>query len=86
LIYLLLFAGVWFSISLRGIQLTHFTHMFALLRTSAQADKNQISSFQALCTGLSARVGTGNLAGVAVAISLGGSGAVFWMWVIAILG
>ncbi|RZF86531.1 alanine:cation symporter family protein [Pseudoalteromonas sp. CO325X] len=86
LIYLLLFAGVWFSISLRGIQLTYFTHMFALLRTSAQADKNQISSFQALCTGLSARVGTGNLAGVAVAISLGGSGAVFWMWVIAILG
>ncbi|MFQ3266013.1 MAG: AGCS family alanine or glycine:cation symporter, partial [Colwellia sp.] len=53
---------------------------------SSKSDKSGISSFQALCTGLSARVGTGNLAGVAMAISLGGSGAVFWMWVIALLG
>lgn len=60
--------------------------MFSLARHSTCADSNGISSFQALCTGLSARVGTGNLAGVAMAISLGGSGAVFWMWVIALLG
>ena len=57
-----------------------------MLKGSSKCDKNNISSFQALCTGLCARVGTGNLAGVAVAISLGGSGAIFWMWVIAILG
>ncbi|MBQ4850173.1 sodium:alanine symporter family protein [Pseudoalteromonas sp. MMG012] len=86
LIYVLLFAGVWFSYKLNVIQIRQFRHMFSLLRGSNKAEKEGISSFQALCTGLSARVGTGNLAGVAVAISLGGSGAIFWMWVIAILG
>ncbi|NOU52240.1 alanine:cation symporter family protein [Pseudoalteromonas sp. JBTF-M23] len=86
LIYILLFAGVWFSARLGLIQLRQFTHMFKLLKSSGNADKEKVSSFQALCTGLSARVGTGNLAGVAVAISLGGSGAIFWMWVIALLG
>ncbi|MBQ4811848.1 sodium:alanine symporter [Pseudoalteromonas luteoviolacea] len=86
LIYVLLFAGVWFSVKLRFIQLRDFTHMFKLLKQDGQSDPKGISSFQALCTGLSARVGTGNLAGVAMAISLGGSGAVFWMWVIALLG
>lgn len=86
LIYILLFTGIWFSVRLKLIQIFKFKHMFSLLKGSSQCDKNDISSFQALCTGLSARVGTGNLAGVAVAISLGGSGAIFWMWVIAILG
>lgn len=86
LIILLIAAGLWFSFSLKFIQFSHFRHMLALLVTSAKSDKGQISSFQALCTGLSARVGTGNLAGVAVAVSLGGPGAVFWMWVIAMLG
>ncbi|TQF66779.1 alanine/glycine:cation symporter family protein [Pseudoalteromonas luteoviolacea] len=86
LIYVLLFAGVWFSVRLRLIQLREFTHMFKLLKKEGKSDPQGISSFQALCTGLSARVGTGNLAGVAMAISLGGSGAVFWMWVIALLG
>ncbi|GAA5130838.1 alanine/glycine:cation symporter family protein [Thalassotalea piscium] len=86
LIYLLLFAGFWFSYKLRLIQVFQFKHMFSVMKGSTQSDKSGISSFQALCTGLSARVGTGNLAGVAMAISLGGSGAVFWMWVIALLG
>lgn len=86
LIYILLFTGVWFSVRLKLIQILKFKHMFSLLKGSSKCDKNDISSFQALCTGLCARVGTGNLAGVAVAISLGGSGAIFWMWVIAILG
>lgn len=86
LIYLLLFAGVWFTVKLGFVQLRHFGYMFSVMKGSTKADKSGISSFQALCTGLSARVGTGNLAGVAMAISLGGSGAVFWMWVIAILG
>ncbi|WP_105169946.1 alanine/glycine:cation symporter family protein [Pseudoalteromonas sp. T1lg23B] len=86
LIYILLFAGVWFSTRLGLIQLRQFTHMFTLLKGSTKASTQEVSSFQALCTGLSARVGTGNLAGVAVAISLGGSGAIFWMWVIALLG
>ncbi|MEP2651640.1 MAG: alanine/glycine:cation symporter family protein, partial [Paraglaciecola sp.] len=86
LIYMLLAAGVWFSVKLGFIQIRHFGHMFSVMKGSNKSDKAGISSFQALCTSLSARVGTGNLAGVAVAISLGGSGAIFWMWVIAILG
>ncbi|WOH36815.1 alanine/glycine:cation symporter family protein [Thalassotalea fonticola] len=86
LIYLLIFAGCWFSFKLRFVQLLQFKYMFTVMKGSTQSDKSGISSFQALCTGLSARVGTGNLAGVAMAISLGGSGAVFWMWVIALLG
>lgn len=86
LVYMLLFAGLWFSLRLRLIQLSGFTHMFGLLKYSRQSDSSGISSFQALCTSLSARVGTGNLAGVAIAISVGGPGAVFWMWIIAFLG
>lgn len=86
LIYMLLFAGFWFSYKLGFLQIRHFGHMFSVMKGSTKSDKSGISSFQALCTSLSARVGTGNLAGVAVAISLGGSGAIFWMWVIAILG
>ncbi len=86
LIFMLVGCGVWFTVRLGGVQLKHFLHMFALLKGSGNATKEGISSFQALCTSLSARVGTGNLAGVAVAISLGGAGAIFWMWVIAFLG
>jgi AGCS family alanine or glycine:cation symporter len=86
LIIMLLACGIWFTVKLGGVQLRHFGHMFSLLKGSTTASKDGISSFQALCTSLSARVGTGNLAGVAVAISLGGSGAIFWMWMIALLG
>lgn len=86
LIVMLLACGIWFTVKLGGVQLRHFGHMFSLLKGSNTATKDGISSFQALCTSLSARVGTGNLAGVAVAISLGGSGAIFWMWMIALLG
>lgn len=86
LIVMLILAGIWFSVKLGFIQIRHFGHMFSVMKGSNKSDAAGISSFQALCTSLSARVGTGNLAGVAVAISLGGSGAVFWMWVIALLG
>lgn len=86
LIVVLLIAGIWFTLKLKFIQLLDFKHMFTLLKGSGKSDTEGISSFQALCTSLSARVGTGNLAGVAVAISLGGAGAIFWMWVIAFLG
>jgi len=91
LIYVLLFAGFWFSYQLKFLQIFNFRHMFSVLKNSSKTDGNStdnsgISSLQALFIGLSARVGTGNLAGVAVAISLGGSGAIFWMWVIALLG
>ena len=86
LVYLLIIAGVWFTSRLGFVQLRDFGHMFHLLANSRRSDAQGISSFQALCTSLSARVGTGNLAGVAIAITVGGPGAVFWMWVIALLG
>ncbi len=86
LIYLLVAAGLWFSWRLGALQVRHFGHAFSLLKNSTKEDASGISSFQALCTSLSARVGNGNLAGVAFAISVGGAGAVFWMWVIAFLG
>ncbi|MEC7632782.1 MAG: alanine/glycine:cation symporter family protein [Pseudomonadota bacterium] len=86
LIIMLLACGIWFTVKLGGVQLRHFGHMFSLLKGSNTSTKDGISSFQALCTSLSARVGTGNLAGVAVAISLGGAGAIFLILIIARLG
>ncbi|WJG08019.1 alanine/glycine:cation symporter family protein [Aliiglaciecola sp. LCG003] len=83
---MLVLGGLWFTFKLGFVQIRHFGHMFSIMKGSQKSDKSGISSFQALCTSLSARVGTGNLAGVAVAISLGGSGSIFWMWMIAILG
>ena len=86
LIWLLVGAGLYFTVRLGAIQFIHFSHAFGVLRGSRQADCSGISSFQALCTSLAARVGTGNIAGVAVAITLGGPGAIFWMWAIALVG
>lgn len=86
LIPMLVFVGFWFTFKLGFVQFRHFGHMFSVMKGSLKSSGDGISSFQALCTSLSARVGTGNLAGVAVAISLGGAGAIFWMWMIALLG
>lgn len=86
LIWLLAGVGLYFTLRLGLIQFRHFGHVFSVLRGSRHSDAAGISSFQALCTSLAARVGTGNIAGVAVAITLGGPGAIFWMWVIALVG
>jgi AGCS family alanine or glycine:cation symporter len=86
LVYLLVGVGIYFTLRLGFIQFRHFGHMFSVLKNSRKADKAGISSFQALCTSLAARVGTGNMAGVAVALTAGGPGAIFWMWLIAMLG
>ncbi|WP_367105893.1 alanine/glycine:cation symporter family protein [uncultured Psychrobacter sp.] len=87
LMFLLIGAGIYFTIVTRFIQFRHFGHMWSLLRASNQGRKDGgISSFEALMTSLAARVGTGNLAGVAIAIYLGGPGAVFWMWMTALVG
>ncbi|RJG40020.1 alanine/glycine:cation symporter family protein [Motilimonas pumila] len=86
LIVLLIGAGIFFTVRLGFIQFRHFGHTFSVLKNSRKSDKAGISSFQALSTSLAARVGVGNMGGVAVAIYLGGPGAVFWMWVIAIIG
>lgn len=86
LVYILIGTGVYLTFRLAFIQFRHFFHTFTVMRGSRKSDKEGISSFQAFSTSLAARVGTGNLAGVAIAITIGGPGAVFWMWLIAILG
>ena len=86
LVYLLLGAGVYFTLRSRFVQIRYFFHAWKITLKSRQTDKQQISSFQALCTSMAAHVGTGNLAGVAIAIYIGGPGAVFWMWLVALLG
>ena len=88
LIVLLLGCAVWFTIKTRFVQFRMFREMVQLLGDSIDKKdgKKQISSFQAFAISLASRVGTGNLAGVATAIAVGGPGAIFWMWVIALLG
>jgi AGCS family alanine or glycine:cation symporter len=86
LLYPLLLIGLYFTIRSRFVQLRYFSHMFKLLKNSRGGAKDGISSFQAFSTSLAARVGTGNMAGVAVAIYLGGPGAIFWMWMTALVG
>lgn len=86
LVYILVGVGLLFTVKLGFIQFRYFRHTFLVLRNSRSGSDSGISSFQALCTSLAARVGTGNMAGVAIAITAGGPGAIFWMWVIAMLG
>ncbi len=85
LIYLCLGAGLYFSVRTRFLQVRYLKHMFQLM-SEGTSSKAGISSFQALAISLSGRVGTGNIAGVATAIAIGGPGAVFWMWTVAFLG
>ncbi len=85
LIYLCLGAGIYFSLITRFIQVRYIGQMPKLLFGGSASAKG-VSPFQAFAMAVSGRVGTGNIAGVATAIALGGPGAVFWMWVIAFLG
>ncbi|TCS93639.1 alanine/glycine:cation symporter family protein [Hazenella coriacea] len=86
LVVLLIGAGFFFSARLRFVQFRNIGEMFRLLGEGASHKKNGISSFQAFCVSTASRVGVGNIAGVALAISTGGPGAVFWMWLIAMIG
>ncbi|HEY0207573.1 sodium:alanine symporter family protein [Acerihabitans sp.] len=86
LIYLLIGTGLWFTLRSGFIQFHHFGHMFSILKGSGRADGAGISPFQALCTTLAARIGCGNLTGVAFSLVIGGPGAIFWMWLAAFIG
>ncbi|WP_249678896.1 alanine/glycine:cation symporter family protein [Pseudomonas abieticivorans] len=86
LILLIVGLGSYFTIRSRFVQLRHFFHMFAVFRDSLKSSAGQLSSFQALMLSLAGRVGAGNIAGVGIAVTLGGPGAVFWMWVTALVG
>jgi len=86
LIYLLVGAGLWFTWRCGFVQFRYLTQIRSIILSNKSGDSSGLSSFQALCTSLAARVGSGNLSGVALALTLGGPGAIFWMWVVAMLG
>ncbi len=92
-IIMLLGTGLICTVITKCFQISHFSHWWkntigSMLRkdTHKKKDKGSVSQFQALCTALAATIGTGNIAGVAAAICVGGPGAVFWMWIAAFLG
>lgn len=91
LVIALLGAGLWFSIRLGFIQVRGFGESMrrtfgGLFSKKGKAGKDGMSSFQALATAIAAQVGTGNIAGAATALAIGGAGAIFWMWIAAFLG
>ena len=89
MLILLVGTGFWLTFSLRGIQFTKLGHALylALIKRKEDGDEpGDITHFQALMTALSATVGTGNIAGVATAIAVGGPGALFWMWITGLVG
>lgn len=86
LLYVLIGAGIWFTLRTRAVQVRLFGEMVRTIRGSRSEAEGGISSFQAFAVGLASRVGTGNIAGVAIALTLGGPGAIFWMWVVGLVG
>ena len=86
LIVLIVGLGSYFTLRSRFVQFRHFVHMFSVFKESLRSSGGQLSSFQALMLSLAGRVGAGNIAGVGIAVTLGGPGAVFWMWVTALVG
>ena len=86
LIAVLVVMGLVFTIGSRFVQLRYFGEMFRVLGQAFHHHPGQVSSFQALTLSVAGRVGAGNIGGVAVAITLGGPGAIFWMWVVGLIG
>ena len=87
MLVLLLGTGVFLTIGLRGMTITRIPYAFGqLLKGRKGSGEGEISPFNALMTALSSTVGTGNIAGVATAIGIGGPGALFWMWCTALVG
>lgn len=88
LIILLIGAGIIFTIRTKFVQIRFIKEMIRLIAGDVgnKMEGQQISSFQAFCVSTASRVGVGNIAGIAIAVVLGGPGAIFWMWIIAILG
>lgn len=90
LVLVLSAAGLWFTIKTKGVQFTMVGEMFRLLFKGDKGNLNdgekRVSAFEAFMVSLASRVGTGNLAGVATAIVIGGPGSIFWMWLMALIG
>lgn len=86
LIVLILLTGIFFTIRLRGLQITQLPKALKFMVKNEEEGTGEVTSFGALCTALSATIGTGNIVGVATAIVSGGPGALFWMWIAAFFG
>lgn len=86
LVILLLGVGILLTVRLAFVQLVQLPRALRFMFRSEKTDSGEVSSFGALCTALSATVGTGNIVGVATAVTAGGPGAVFWMWIAAFFG
>lgn len=86
LIFLLVLAGLYFSFRTKFVQFRLFKDAILALKEKSGNNKKSVSSFQALMISTASRVGTGNIAGIATAIVAGGPGAVFWMWIMALIG
>ena len=85
-IILILATGILLTVRLKGVQFSKLGRGFKTLFSKPEGGKGEVSPFAALCTALSATIGTGNIVGVATAIASGGPGALFWMWLAALLG
>ncbi len=91
MLILMLGTGVYLTIRTKGVIFTHFGTVMAntlktIFKKQLNEEEGMITPFQAVCTALAATVGTGNIVGIAIAISVGGPGAIFWMWICAVLG
>ncbi|WP_026395406.1 alanine/glycine:cation symporter family protein [Acetobacterium malicum] len=86
LIVLILVVGIFLTIRLHGLQIRYLPKALKYMVKNEEGGKGEVTSFGALCTALSATVGTGNIVGVATAIVAGGPGALFWMWIAALFG
>lgn len=87
LVFLLIFCAIYFTVRTKGVQIRYIKDMFTQLTEKRHVEgKRSISSFQALMVSTASRVGTGNIAGIATAVATGGPGAVFWMWLMALVG
>ena len=86
LIVLILATGIYLTIRLKGLQITKLPKALKYMFKNEEGGHGEVTSFAALCTALSATIGTGNIVGVATAIVAGGPGALFWMWVAALFG
>lgn len=87
LIALILLSGLFLTVRLKGVQFRKLPHAFKKMFANEKSGQHgEVSSFAALCTALSATIGTGNIVGVATAVVAGGPGALFWMWLAALVG
>lgn len=86
IIFVIIGLGIYFTFKLKFVQFAKLGEMIRLITKGGKKDKEGLSPFQAFCISAAARIGVGNLAGVALAISIGGPGAIFWMWMVALVG